>query len=580
MLDFLKMILPLLLLQVSHVTFGFRVALNSNLKRHHPLPLKSHGVVEAFSGSKYTPQSQLLSQLAQRDLIAQTMHFKNLDAWLCERESNMHATPVPSVYCGIDITSDHIHEGTLVQLMLLRRFLSHGFNALVVIGGGTTLVGDPSFNDTRRQNNKVLCNDTKELHNPILNCKLRPLQILPNNELSIINAVSRILQAPLPEFVKSSQPSAPVAVTETERIPKIPKIFEASKITNEQLKEIACTTNNVVILNNYDLYKQITLSQYLETVARNLSLGRMLSRESIKARMSSYNQESKLDHFQCKSINMDLSELLYMSLQALDFVHVASKYNVRVQIGGSDQMGNIMTGIELAGKLNAFEYDLFGITTPLLSNSDGSKAGKSTSSQIQLCQDSTPLDIWCRFRNVTDDSCLRLLEMLSDIPLETINDAVSKHINDAKIMLADYMVTLLYGKETTQSIHQFWLSRKWEEYIALHEQTLEPELYKSLLLFLKMVPHCTLDKQQLQKGIEFGYLLNQLRKAPQSGNFYGNGPAIREGICSVGINCISDPKARITTGDLHVIKSSNGDETKFIPIKFGKRQIFIAFCND
>lgn len=275
-------------------------------------------------------------------------------------------------YIGFDCTAPSLHVGSLLQIMCLKMLQKYGHKPIVLLGGGTTLIGDPSGKDSTR---KIL--DEK-----------------------IIN----------------------------ENIEKIKKIFnKLLDFTDEKTKP--------VFVNNAEWLNKLHYIEFLRTVGRHFTINKMLSFDSVKLRLE---REQSLSYM----------EFNYMILQAYDFYKLNEKHNCDLQIGGSDQWGNIINGVELIRKINRKES--FGLTTPLITMSSGAKMGKTENGAIWLDEELlSPYDYWQFWRNTNDNDVERFLKYFTEISTEDIKKIVGeeKNINNLKILLANEATKILHGKK-------------------------------------------------------------------------------------------------------------------------------------
>ena len=280
-------------------------------------------------------------------------------------------------YIGFDCTADSLHVGSLVPIMLLRHLQKMGHRPVVLLGGGTTMIGDPSGKDSGR---KLLSDDE-----------------INRNMLGIRQIFER--------FVKFGEgPTDAVLVNNAEWL---------------------CDLNYVKFLRNY---------------GRHFSVNRMLSFDSIKLRLE---REQPLSFL----------EFNYMVLQAYDFLELARRYACVLQLGGSDQWGNIVNGVELGRRVE--KKSLFGLTSPLLQTASGEKMGKTALGAVWLNEERlSNYDYWQYWRNVEDADVGRFLRLFTELPLQEI-DSLEKlegaEINDAKILLADHATTLCRGVDAAES---------------------------------------------------------------------------------------------------------------------------------
>jgi tyrosyl-tRNA synthetase len=308
-------------------------------------------------------QSELLSVLDQRGYIHQMTDAAGLDA-LAGRE-------IVPVYIGFDATAPSLHVGNLVSIMLLRRVQQAGHKPIVVMGGGTTKIGDPSGKDEVR---KLLDDDA-----------------IAGN----ITSIRRIFE----RFLKFGD-----------------------------------GPTDAILVNNADWLEKLGWIDMLRDIGRHFTINRMLTFDSVKLRL---DREQPLTFL----------EFNYMISQAYDFLELSRRFGCRVQMGGSDQWGNIVNGIELTRRADGVE--LFGVTTPLITRSDGQKMGKSVSGAIWLNEDQLPhYDYWQFWRNTDDRDVGKFMRLFTDVPLGEIarlETLEGSEINSAKIALANAATALCRG---------------------------------------------------------------------------------------------------------------------------------------
>jgi tyrosyl-tRNA synthetase len=310
-------------------------------------------------------KSDLLRLLDARGYIHQATDAPALDA-LASKEI------VPG-YIGFDATAPSLHVGNLVSIMLLRRLQQAGHKPVVVMGGGTTRIGDPTGKDEVR---KMLTDDTIETN---------------------INSI---------------------------------------RTAFEQFLTFGDGPTDAVMVNNHDWLGQLGYIELLQQVGTHFTINRMLTFDSVKLRLE-------------REQPMTFLEFNYMILQGYDFRHLSKTMGVRLQMGGSDQWGNIINGMELARRMDGTE--VFGLTTPLITKADGSKMGKSVSGAIWLNREQLPdYDYWQFWRNTDDRDVGRFLRLFTDIPLDEIERLESlggSEINVAKIALANAATELCRGAD-------------------------------------------------------------------------------------------------------------------------------------
>jgi tyrosyl-tRNA synthetase len=310
-------------------------------------------------------KSDLLRLLDARGYIHQTTDAPALDA-LASKEI------VPG-YIGFDATAPSLHVGNLVSIMLLRRLQQSGHKPVVVMGGGTTRIGDPTGKDEVR---KMLTDETIEAN---------------------INSI---------------------------------------RTAFEKFLTFGDGPTDAVMVNNHDWLGQLGYIELLQQVGTHFTINRMLTFDSVKLRLE-------------REQPMTFLEFNYMILQGYDFRHLSKTMGVRLQMGGSDQWGNIINGMELARRMDGAE--VFGLTTPLITKADGSKMGKSVSGAIWLNREQlSDYDYWQFWRNTDDRDVGRFLRLFTDLPLDEIQrlEALGgSEINAAKIALANAATELCRGAD-------------------------------------------------------------------------------------------------------------------------------------
>ncbi|PPR25384.1 MAG: Tyrosine--tRNA ligase [Alphaproteobacteria bacterium MarineAlpha10_Bin3] len=310
------------------------------------------------------PQSEFLRAATERGFLHQCTDIQALDA--------LAAKEVVTAYIGFDATADSLHAGSLVPIMLLRLLQRCGHRPLVLMGGGTTKVGDPSGKDAQRQ-------------------LLGEADIAAN-------------------------------------IAGIRGIFE-------KFLTFGDGPADAVMVNNADWLDKLSYIDFLRDYGRHFSVNRMLGFDSIRLRLE---REQPLSFL----------EFNYMVLQSYDFLELSRRHGCRLQMGGSDQWGNIVSGADLARRVDRSE--LFGLTTPLLETAGGAKMGKTASGAVWLNADRLPpYDYWQYWRNTHDADVGRFLRLFTDLPLEEIGHLEALRgveLNDAKKILAHEATTLCHGE--------------------------------------------------------------------------------------------------------------------------------------
>jgi tyrosyl-tRNA synthetase len=316
--------------------------------------------------------SDLLKLLDERGYIHQVTDASALD-------SLAQKGPVTG-YIGFDPTAPSLHVGSLVQIMMLRRLQQAGHKPIVLVGGGTGKIGDPSFKDESRQ--------------------LMTAETIATN------------------------------------IAGIRKVFE-------RFLTFGAGPTDAVLLDNAEWLDRLEYIPFLRDVGQHFSVNRMLSFDSVKLRLD-------------REQSLTFLEFNYMILQAYDFLELSRRAGCRLQLGGSDQWGNIVNGIELTRRMDGTE--VYGLTTPLITTSDGAKMGKTAQGAVWLSGDLlSPYDYWQFWRNSADADVGKFLRLFTDIPLEEIARLESlpgAEINQAKIALANAATAMLHGEEAARAAEQ------------------------------------------------------------------------------------------------------------------------------
>jgi tyrosyl-tRNA synthetase len=317
-------------------------------------------------------EAPFLQTLLDRGFIHQCTDFKTLD-------DKMSSQIVPA-YLGFDATASSLHVGSLLQIMILRTLQKNGHKPIILLGGGTTKVGDPTGKDESR--------------------KLLSEEIIASNAASIA------------------------------------RVFEKFIVFGDG-------PTDAVMVNNADWLDEIKYLEFLRDYGRYFTINRMLSFESVKQRLGREQPFTFL-------------EFNYMLLQSYDFLELYRRRGALLQMGGSDQWGNIIAGVELARKVDRAQ--VFGLTAPLITTSDGKKMGKSVSGAMWLDKELlSEFDYWQFWRNTADADVIRFLKLFTEVPLEEILKMESEWkgaaLNDAKKILADEATRMLHGGECLAQIH-------------------------------------------------------------------------------------------------------------------------------
>jgi tyrosyl-tRNA synthetase len=312
-----------------------------------------------------TLRSAFLSTATERGFVHQCTDFEALD----ERLRGESLTG----YLGYDCTADSLHVGNLLGIMLLRLFQKCGHKPIVLMGGGTTRIGDPSGKDEQRR-------------------------LLDDAEIARNMAGIRSVFAKFIEF--GDGPS------------------------------------EAVMVNNADWLDELRYIPLLRNVGRHFSVNRMLSQDSVRLRLE-------------RDQPLSFLEFNYPILQAYDFVELARRFGCKLQIGGSDQWGNIVGGVELGRRLDG--RALFGLTTPLIATASGAKMGKSVGGAVWLnAEKLSPYEYWQFWRNTEDADIGRFLRLFTELPLDEIarlEALAGSEINEAKKVLATAATALCHGQQ-------------------------------------------------------------------------------------------------------------------------------------
>ena len=278
-------------------------------------------------------------------------------------------------YIGFDATADALHAGSLVQLRAIKTLIKHGHQAIVLLGGGTTKIGDPSGKDASRQ---ILTYETIQ-----------------------------------------------------KNIENFKRIFE------DYFRDFK---ENIKFINNDQWLDKLNYIELLRDLGSQVSINRMLTFESVKERLK-------------REQSLSFLEFNYMILQSYDFLHLNKHENCELQIGGSDQWGNIVLGMEIISKIN--KKDAFGLTTPLLTTSTGKKMGKTEQGAVWIDQNKySSYDFYQYWRNVDDNDVEKLLLIFSDLDKEEIKILIKEDINNAKKKLAYLVTTDCHSESSAQEAEE------------------------------------------------------------------------------------------------------------------------------
>lgn len=347
---------------------------------HRLLFASTATVVEVTDSSIYSQDAEALTRL--KSPFLQTMRdrgFLHQCTGIADLDAKMQEGCV-SAYLGFDATADSLHVGSLLQIMILRHLQKSGHRPVVLVGGGTSKVGDPTGKDEGR----VMLKE----------------EIIQNNIRGISHVFSKFLT------FGDTDPS------------------------------------DAIMVNNDDWLSELKYLEFLREYGTHFTINRMLSFESVRQRLE-------------REAPFSFLEFNYMILQAYDFLELHRRFNTILQLGGSDQWGNMVSGTELGRRCASAQ--LFALTAPLITTSDGKKMGKTANGAVWLnAVKLSEYDYWQFWRNTDDADVIRFLKLFTELPLEAIAELEKikgADINKAKIVLADQATTLLHGEQCLMAIH-------------------------------------------------------------------------------------------------------------------------------
>lgn len=328
--------------------------------------------------------STIINQFKQRSLIYQITDEIALKKRLNECSGI-------TLYCGFDPTADSLHLGHLIPLLCLKRFQNAGHKPIILIGGATGLIGDPSFKTTERKLN-----------------------------------------------------STEIVIKWIKNISKQLKLF----------LDFNCGKNSAMIVNNYTWLGQMKMIDFLRIIGKHFTINQLINKESVKQRLNR------------NDLGLSFTEFTYTLLQSYDFAYLNSQYGVELQIGGSDQWGNITSGINLTRRL--YQKQVFGVTLPLITKKNGKKFGKTEDNIIWLdAYKTSPYKFYQFWRNTADTDVYKFLKLFTFIDLNTIetlekeDQTSDKKSQQAQIILAEEVTRLVHGTtglSAAQRITQFLFS--------------------------------------------------------------------------------------------------------------------------
>jgi tyrosyl-tRNA synthetase len=411
-------------------------------------------------------KSDFLHTLATRGFIHQTSDDKGLDKLFQEE--------TVTAYIGFDPTASSLHAGSLIQIMMLHWFQQTGHKPISLMGGGTGMVGDPSFKDESRQ--------------------LMTVEKIEENISSIKTVFSNYLT-------------------------------------------YGDGATDALMINNADWLAKLNYLDFLRDVGKHFSVNRMMAFDSVKLRLD-------------REQSLSFLEFNYMILQGYDFVELAKRHDCRVQMGGSDQWGNIINGIDLGHRMRTKQ--LFAITSPLLTTSSGAKMGKSANGAVWLNPDMySPYEFWQYWRNTEDADVTRFLKLYTTLPMDEVNRLAAlggSEINEVKKILATEITAMAHGRSVADSAAE--TARKTFEEGALAQD----------------LPSVNVSASELKDGIGLLSLIVTAGLAATNGEARRH---IKGGAIKINDKAVNDERLLVTdnaTSDEGVIKLSMGKK-KHILIK-------------
>ena len=406
-------------------------------------------------------KSEFLNTLSERGFIHQLSDESGLDDLLTKE--------IVTCYIGFDATAQSLHVGSMTQIMLLHWFQKTGHRPIVLMGGGTSMVGDPSGKDESRQ--------------------LMTSEIIETNKAEIKKCF-----APFLKFGDGPQ--------------------------------------DAIMADNADWLLNLNYVEFLRDYGRHLSVNSMLARDSVKTRLE-------------REQHLSFLEFNYMCLQAYDYVELSRRYGTRLQMGGSDQWGNIVSGVDLGRRAGSDQ--LFALTTPLLATASGAKMGKSASGAVWMNPDLLPVfDFWQYWRNTEDADVGKFLKLFTTLPITEIDKLSALEgveLNEAKKVLTTEASALVHGRSLAEQAAE--TARK-----TFEEGTIAADL-----------PTIDIDQSSLDTGVGLLSLI------VESGLAKSNGEArrhIKGGAIKLNDKPISDEGA--------VVNSSALNSDGAVKLSFGKKK--------
>ena len=397
-----------------------------------------------------------------------------------------------ATYIGFDPTSDSLHIGSLVPIILLVHLENFGHKPIALVGGATGMIGDPSGKSDERN--------------------LLDEATLNHNVEGIKNVLSRFLD------------------------------FNSS------------TSNAPILVNNYDWMKQLSFINFARDVGKRITVNYMMAKDSVKKRLSGEGE------------GMSFTEFTYQLIQGYDFYHLHKEYNCLLQMGGSDQWGNITTGTELVRRMNAEGAKAFAMTCPLITKADGSKFGKSEGGNVWLTADKTSVYKFYQFwLNTTDIDAEKYIKIFTFLDKNTIDSLIATHHEAPHLRVLQKKL----AEEVTTFVHSAADLEKAIQASAILFGNATSEDLKQLdeATFLEVfdgVPQANISRNEIDNGIDIVSVLNE-----KTGFFKSNGEARR----ALSANSIAVNKEKVT--EEFSLSNVNLINNQFVLLQSGKKNYFV-----
>lgn len=403
---------------------------------------------------------------------------------------------VTSAYVGIDPTADSLHIGHLVSVMMLKHFQVNGHRPIVLVGGATGMIGDPSGKSKERN----LLNE----------------ETLRYNQDCLKNQLSRFL-----DFSEKSSTGA-------------------------------------VMVNNYDWMKEYSFLRFIREIGKHITVNYMMSKDSVKTRLGAEAKDG-----------MSFTEFSYQLVQGTDFLTLYETHNCKLQMGGSDQWGNIVTGTELIRRILGHDKDAFALTCPLITKADGGKFGKTEEGNIWLDPEKTsPYKFYQFWLNTSDDDAARYIKIFTILSKEVIDDLIAEHqkaphLRELQKRLAKEVTTMIHSKEDYEAAVD-------ASEILFGQGTTETlkKLQENMLLSIfEGVPQSNISLDEVKQGIPVIDFLSDKTNITVSK---------REARDLLKSNAISVNKEKVK--DDHIIDETSLLKGKYILVQRGKKNYYLVIC--